>query len=113
MSLRCADFYQCLTVKDFLFKWKERFLFLTRLSEMVKEFRNYIAWTDAMREGQTYVGLIEYQHKLPCSMVHALWVIDPRLTNEDDAETAAMTMLEQIYDITDADRIMYSDGVML
>lgn len=80
---------------------------------MVKEFSNHIAWTDAMKEGQGYIGLIEYQHKLPFSMVHALWVIDPRLTNEDDAELAAMNMLEQIYDITDTDRVIYNDGVAL
>jgi hypothetical protein len=80
---------------------------------MVKQFANYIAWTDAMKEGQNYVGLIEYQHKLPYSLVHALWVIDPRLTNESDAEIAAMTMLEQIYEIADGDRVIYSDGVAL
>lgn len=80
---------------------------------MLKEFAHHIAWTDAMIEGCNYVGLIEYQRKFPCSMVHALWVINPLLTSEYDAEMAATTMLEQICEITDSNKVIYSDGVAL
>lgn len=80
---------------------------------MIKEFANHIAWTDAMREGYNYVGLIEFQRKLPCSVVHALWVINPHLMDEYEAEVAAIAMLEEIYEITDSDKVIYSDGVAL
>ena len=80
---------------------------------MVKEFPHHIAWTDAMTEGYNYVGLIEYQRKLPFAMVHVLWVINPHLTGEDEAEFAAINMLEQICEITDGDNVIYSDGVAL
>ncbi|GGY71822.1 hypothetical protein GCM10011613_15890 [Cellvibrio zantedeschiae] len=80
---------------------------------MVKEFANHIAWTDAMREGYSYVGLIEFQRKLPCSIVHALWVINPHSMDEFEAETAAIAMLEKIDEITDADKVIYCDGVAL
>jgi hypothetical protein len=80
---------------------------------MIKEFPNHIAWTDAMREGYNYVGLIEYQRKSPCSLIHALWVINPYLMSECEAENAAVSMLEQIHDITGSDKVIYSDGVEL
>ncbi len=80
---------------------------------MVKEFPHHIAWTDAMRDGGRFVGLIEYQRKLPCAMVHVLWVVSPMLKGEDEAEFAAVNMLEQICEITDSDNVIYSDGVAL
>ena len=80
---------------------------------MVKEFPNYIAWTDAMREGQSYVGLIEYQRKLPGANVQILWVVAPNLHEQRDAEIAAIGMLNHIRDITASGRIIYSDGVAL
>jgi hypothetical protein len=80
---------------------------------MVKEFPHHIAWTDAMREGCNYVGLIEYQRKLPCARVHVLWVFSPYEAGADEAEGAAINMLEQICEITDGDNVIYSDGVAL
>ena len=80
---------------------------------MVKEFPYYIAWTDAMREGQKYVGLIEYQRKLPGANVQILWVVSPNLNEQRDAEIAAIGMLNHIREITASGRIIYSDGVAL
>ena len=80
---------------------------------MVKEFKHYIAWTDVMRAGNGFVGVIEYQRKLPCSMVHVLWVINPQIRDEDESEDAATAMLEQISEITAAGKVIYSDGVAL
>lgn len=80
---------------------------------MVKEFADHIAWTDSMKDGHNYVGLIEYQRKIPASTVHVLWVINPQMKAEDQAERAAAKMLEQIREITDRNNIIYSDGVAL
>ncbi len=66
-----------------------------------------------MREGGSFIGLIEFQRKLPWAAVHSLWVINPQLKNEDDAEIAAMVMLEHIFDITESNRVIYSDGIAL
>lgn len=82
-------------------------------TQMVKEFSHHIAWTDAMREGFSYVGLIGYQRKSPFAIVHVLWVINPSLTGEDEAEFAAISMLEQICEITESDNVVYRDGVAL
>lgn len=80
---------------------------------MVKEFARHIAWTEVVKEGCKFVGLIEYQRRAPCSMVHELWVVGPHLNDEDEAEIAAASMLESIRDITESDNIIYSDGVAL
>lgn len=80
---------------------------------MVKEFPYYIAWTDAMHDGNSFVGLIEYQRKLPGANVQTLWVIAPNLTQQRDAEIAAIGMLHHIRDITASGRVIYSDGVAL
>jgi len=80
---------------------------------MVKEFARHIAWTEVMKEGLGFVGLIEYQRRAPCSMVHVLWVVGPHLSDEDHAEMAATAMLENISEITEYDSVIYSDGVAL
>lgn len=80
---------------------------------MVREFPRHIAWTEVVKEGCKYVGLIEYQRRAPCSMVHVLWVIGPHVVDELDAEMAATFMLESIREITDYDDVIYSDGVAL
>jgi hypothetical protein len=80
---------------------------------MVKEFPRHIAWTEVIKMGCNFVGLIEYQRRAPCSMVHELWVVGPHLSDEDDAEMAATEMLKNIREITDYDDIIYSDGVVL
>jgi len=80
---------------------------------MVKEFPRHIAWTEVMKEGFNFVGLIEYQRRAPCSMVHVLWVLGPQFHDEADAELAATSMLENIREITDTDGVIYSDGVAL
>lgn len=80
---------------------------------MVKEFSEYMAWTDVRKEGSTFVGLIEYQRKIPGSLVNILWVIAPNITQLFDAEKAAIRMLSHIRDITPQGRIIYSDGVAL
>lgn len=80
---------------------------------MVKEFPEYIAWTDAMKEGNNFVGLIEYQRKTPGSEVNILWVMAPNITEQFDAEKAAVRMLSHIRDISSHGRIIYSDGVAL
>ncbi len=80
---------------------------------MVKEFSDYIAWTDVREEGSKFVGLIEYQRKIPGSMVNILWVMAPNITQFFDAEKAAIRMLSHIRDINTQGRIIYSDGVTL
>lgn len=80
---------------------------------MVKEFHEYIAWTDAMKEGTNFVGLIEYQRKKPGAEVNILWVMAPNMTEQYDAEKAAVRMLSHIRDISSQGRIIYSDGVAL
>lgn len=80
---------------------------------MVKEFARHIAWTEVVKEGCRYIGLIEYQKRAPCAMVHELWVLGPHVNDELDAELAAITMLENIREITDYDDVIYSDGVAL
>ncbi len=80
---------------------------------MVKEFPRHIAWTEVVKEGYKFVGLIEYQRRAPCSMVHILWVLGPHLNDENDAELAAELMLQNIREITEYDDVIYSDGVVL
>jgi hypothetical protein len=80
---------------------------------MVKEFTEYIAWTDAMKEGSNFVGLIEYQRKTPGAEINILWVMAPNITEQYDAERAAIRMLSHIRDINSSGRIIYSDGVAL
>jgi hypothetical protein len=80
---------------------------------MVKEFPCHIAWTEVIKEGYKFVGLIEYQRRAPCSMVHELYVVGPHVNDETDAELAAAAMLENIREITDYGDVIFSDGVML
>ena len=80
---------------------------------MVKEFPRHIAWTEVIKEGCKFVGLIEYQKRAPCSMVHVLCVLGPHLNDETDAELAAESMLQNIREITEYDDVIYNDGVML
>ena len=80
---------------------------------MVKEFPRHIAWTEVMKEGYNFVGLVEYQRRAPCSMVHTLRVLGPEFHDEDDAELAATSMLENIREITESGDVIYSDGVAL
>lgn len=39
---------------------------------LIKEFNFHLAWTDVMKQGVGYVGLIEYQRKLPGPLIHSL-----------------------------------------
>jgi len=80
---------------------------------MIKEFPHHVAWTDAMADGGSFVGLIEYQRKLPFSCVHILWVINPAISDQIEAELSAIKMLEKICRITDSDTVVYDDGVAL
>jgi len=85
---------------------------------MIREFEYHIAWTDVMREGRNFIGLIEFQRKLPCPLmqtywVQALWVFNLRRMDELEAEDAAVAMLEQIDEITPAGTVIYKDGVAL
>ncbi|BCD88438.1 hypothetical protein PSm6_48450 [Pseudomonas solani] len=80
---------------------------------MFRDFKHCTAWTDAMREGQNYVGLIEYQPKREGAGVRVLWVLTPGCVCENEAETAADNMLREIRDITVEGSVIYSDGVAL
>lgn len=80
---------------------------------MFRDFQHHTAWTDAMCDGQRYVGLIEYQPKRPGSPVQVLWVIRPDCACASEAETAADDMLREISDITRDGQVIYSDGVAL
>jgi hypothetical protein len=80
---------------------------------MFKDFKHYTAWTDAMKDGQAFVGLIEYQPKRPGARVRILWVVTPDCVCEDEAETAADNMLDQIRDITPEGTVIYQDDVSL
>ena len=80
---------------------------------MVREFEHHIAWTDAMRYGCGYAGLIGYQRKFNGELTRVLWVIGPNIACESDAETSAEKMLDQIAEITCFGRVIYTDGVML
>jgi hypothetical protein len=85
---------------------------------MIREFEYHIAWTDVMKEGRNFIGLIEFQRKLPCplvqtSWVQALWVFNLRRMNELEAENAAADMLEKIDEITPNGKVIYCDGVAL
>lgn len=84
---------------------------------MIREFNFHVAWVDVMKEGSSYIGLIEYQSKLPCpltrSYVQPLWVFDGRCMDEYEAKYAAMDMLNQIDEITFSGRVVYKDGVTL
>ena len=80
---------------------------------MVKEFKNYFAWTDSMPYEQGYAGLIGYQHKTSDEGAHLLWVISPTLINEYDAQISADKMLDKIVAIDRCGRVIYADGVML
>jgi hypothetical protein len=80
---------------------------------MVKEFPRHIAWTEVMKKGYSFVGVIEYQRNAPCSMVHELCVLGPPCHDEIDAELAANSMLQNIREITDGGDVIFSDSVML
>jgi hypothetical protein len=80
---------------------------------MIKDFRYYTAWTDAMKYENGYAGLIGYQSKDPDAVTRVLWVIAPNFLSEGDAERSADRMLEQIEEINCFGRVMYADGVML
>ena len=80
---------------------------------MFKEFSSWIAWTDSMKENDSFFGLIEYQRKQPGAGVNILWVIALNSTNESEAELMADQVLLQISDINNKGRIIYNDGVML
>jgi hypothetical protein len=80
---------------------------------MVREFARHIAWTEVMKQGYNFVGLVEYQRNAPCSMVHELCVVGPRYRDEMDAELAANMMLENIREITDSGDVIFSDGIAL
>ncbi len=80
---------------------------------MIKEFDYYIAWTDAMKYGDGFAGLIGYQHKLLTTSAQILWVVGPNLNSERDAEHSADEMLNQIIEINRFGRVVYADGVML
>jgi len=80
---------------------------------MVKEFKNYFAWTDSMSYEHGYAGLIGYQHKTANEGAHLLWVIGPTYKDEFDAEISADKMLDQIVAIDRCGRVIYADGVML
>lgn len=80
---------------------------------MVKEFACHIAWTEVIREGCKFVGLVEYQRRVPWAMVHELCVVGPYLNDENDAEIAATSLLENIKEITECDDIIYNDRVIV
>ncbi|UQY35188.1 hypothetical protein K8U54_01405 [Pseudomonas fulva] len=80
---------------------------------MFRDFKGCIAWTDAMKDGQHYVGLIEYQPKCAGAAVQLLWVPALGSVCESEAETAADNMLRQIRDITIDGDVIYRDGVAL
>ncbi|KAB0548955.1 hypothetical protein F7R01_16140 [Pseudomonas argentinensis] len=80
---------------------------------MFRNFKQCIAWTDAMKDGQHYVGLIEYQPKYAGAAVQLLWVPALGSVCESEAETAADNLLRQIRDITIDGDVIYRDGVAL
>ena len=80
---------------------------------MIKDFQNYIAWTDVKKEGNNFVGCIEYQRKEPGATVDTLWVMASNMTQQLGAEVAAKRMLNHILDININGRIIYNDGVAL
>ena len=80
---------------------------------MIKEFRYYMAWTDAMKYERGYAGLIGYQSKSHDGTARLLWVIAPNIKSESDAAQSADKMLEQIQDINRFGKIIYADGVKL
>lgn len=84
---------------------------------LVKEFEYHLAWTDVVRNGRSYVGLIEYQRKLARtssrSWVQVLWVYNANAMDAQKAEQAAVAMLSQIHEITRAGQVIYKDGVAL
>ncbi|MCY1296417.1 hypothetical protein D9M68_280550 [compost metagenome] len=80
---------------------------------MFRDFKHYTAWTDAVRDGPRYVGLIEYQPKRAGGRVRVLWVILSDCACESEAETAADDMLRAIRDITRDGRVIYRDDVAL
>lgn len=80
---------------------------------MVRNFKNYVAWTDAFVYEYGYAGMIGYQRKNFGSCAHMLWVIAPNFASEYDAKMSANKMLNQIRDINNFGKIIYIDGVML
>lgn len=80
---------------------------------MFRNFKGCIAWTDAMKDGQQYVGLIEYQPKCAGAAVQMLWVVAPGCICESEAETVADNMLREIRDITIDGSVIYRDGIAL
>ncbi|MER0041552.1 hypothetical protein [Pseudomonas sp. MGal98] len=66
-----------------------------------------------MKDGQHYVGLIEYQPKYAGAAVQLLWVPAFGSVCESEAETAADNLLRQIRDITIDGDVIYRDGVAL
>lgn len=80
---------------------------------MFKEFKHHVAWTDAMKSGNGYAGLIGYQRKYGDGSTCILWVYSPHFSGEYDAELSAEKMLRKIVDINYFEQIIYDDGVML
>ena len=80
---------------------------------MFKDFSHHIAWTDTMKSGDTFIGLIEYQSKTCGASVQVLQVISPDCICANEAEYAADKMLQQIHTISENDEIIYSDGIRL
>lgn len=80
---------------------------------MIKMFEFYIAWTDAIKFGDVYTGLIGYQSKNCALSANLLWVIGPSIESERAAELAAENMLRQIREINRHERIIFMDGVTL
>ncbi|WP_423357806.1 hypothetical protein [Pseudomonas citronellolis] len=80
---------------------------------MFREFSGSSAWTDAMRSGGAYVGLIEYQPRREGAAVQVLWVFAPGSRNEAQAEDGARRMLARIRDISADGRVRFDDGISL
>ncbi len=80
---------------------------------MFREFEHCTAWTDAMYNGASFIGLIEYQPKRYGGEVTVLWVIDPSCVCEREAEDAAERMLCAILDIHPERGVLYADGIPL
>ncbi|SDI25435.1 hypothetical protein SAMN05216189_1003163 [Pseudomonas delhiensis] len=80
---------------------------------MFRDFSGSSAWTDAMRDGGAYVGLIQYQPKREGAPVEVLWVFAPGSRNAAEAEDAARRMLARIRDISADGRVRFDDGISL
>lgn len=66
-----------------------------------------------MKYEHGYAGLIGYQPKSLNGLARLLWVVAPNILSEEDAETSADKMLQQIVDINRFGKVIYADGVSL